>query len=703
MNLTEASGVLRGFAFRLLRVIASILPGGRISAFGAGEGLINSILIVNLDRQPRRWRRVVRELRRFRTADGVPLASIARRFAAVDARDGRAVAVTADVDSMYRIGDQLYVQPDARLEECFPVDEPIRMTRQEIAVARSHVEVWKTIARGSDNHVLVLEDDVWFKSGAAAAISRGWRAAVQRCWAEGGPRLLYLSYSDAGGTVERIDLCDALFRPVRGLWFLSGYVLSREGAAALLRAMPVIGPVDMWINYRFSELGALALSSPVILQRQDGGSDNSYSVLPYLARAGIVDAGSGTVAPGRTGAGLVLAWTARSECEGLAMALSMLGLRVRVFDGNEVAIRPQELSDLFERFDAIVDAPLTPEALRAAIARTDLRFLVEANTVFRSDMALESLPPSRTAILPTDGSDSRLWAQVCSLLSLPEPAQAFPRGTQRRLRMFRDGRPDARRSAQSERRNISLLDDSPWVLPAKSEWQPSVSSGHSVLSVGEPLVFSEMTAATSSFPAMIETFPGNLASFSQDGLMHDKDGAHLILSKIATGTRQYRSGAFASKRSFGYGRFEARIKAARGPGLITGFFLHRDSPRQEIDVELAGNAPWSMLVNVYFNPGDDGAAINFGYRGSPCRIDLGFDATLDSHVYTVDWRPDRITWSVDGRIVHERVGWDPTPIPHLPMRLHANLWAPRSEEVAGRIDRDALPARASFRKISVWA
>ncbi|KFF32082.1 family 16 glycosylhydrolase [Pseudomonas paraeruginosa] len=704
MNLRDASGLLRGIAFRLLRAMASILPGGKISAFGTGEGLINSILIVNLDRQPRRWRRVVRELRRFRTADDVSLASIARRFAAVDARDGRAVAATADVDSTYRIGDQLYVQPDARLEKCFPIDEPIKMTRQEIAVARSHVEVWKTIACGADKYVLVLEDDVWFKTGAAAAISRGWHAAIQRCCAEGGPRLLYLSYADAGGTAERVDLCDALFRPVRGLWFLSGYVLSREGAAALLRAMPVIGPVDMWINYRFGELGALALSSPVILQRQDSGSDNSYSVLPYLARAGIIDAGSGPMAPERTGAGSVLAWTTRGEHEGLAMALSMLGLRVRVFDGDEGAIRQQELLELLEIFDALVDAPLTPEALGAAIARADVRFLVEANTVFRSETGQESLPPLRTAILSYDESGRRLWEPLCSLLSLAEPAQVFPTGTPRCLRMFRDDRADdARRIAPSHPQQISLLDDSPWVLPVKNGWQPRVPSTRSLPPVGELLVFSEMTTANSLFPALVETFPGNLASFSQDGLVHDKDGAHLIVSKVATGTRQYRSGAFASKRWFGYGRFEAEIKAARGSGLVTGFFLHRDAPRQEIDVELAGDDPRSMLVNVYFNPGDAGAAINFGYRGAPYRIDLGFDATSDFHVYTVDWRPDRITWSVDGHIVHERVGWDPTPIPHLPMRLHANLWAPRSEELAGRLDPHVLPATASFKKVSVWA
>ncbi len=116
-------------------------------------------------------------------------------------------------------------------------------------------------ASSSDNFVLVLEDDVWFRRGAAAAIDRGWRAALRRCRYQGGPRLLYLSYADAGGTAERADVCDALFRPVRGLWFLSAYVLSRDGATALLRAMPVVGPVDTWVNYRFEELGALALSS----------------------------------------------------------------------------------------------------------------------------------------------------------------------------------------------------------------------------------------------------------------------------------------------------------------------------------------------------------------------------------------------------------------------------------------------------------
>lgn len=315
---------------------------------------IGSILAINLDRQPLRWRRLLRELGRFRTATGAPLATIVRRLSAVDASDGRAVAATADVDAVYRIGDQLFVQPDARLAECFGTEHPIRMTRQEVAVARSHVEAWKAIAAGPHRHVLVIEDDVWFRRGAARAIELGWRAALRRRGDAGGPHLLYLSFKDANGMATRTQAGDALFRPVGGLWFLSGYVLSRDGAAALLRAMPVVGPVDLWMNYRFAELGALALTRPAILQREDGLSDNVYSILPFLARAGTVDAGAPPVRPERPPNGLTVAWTA-GEGEGLAMALSMLGLRTRAFAGSEPELSAAELAAVGEVFDAVVD------------------------------------------------------------------------------------------------------------------------------------------------------------------------------------------------------------------------------------------------------------------------------------------------------------------------------------------------------------
>lgn len=701
MNLLKAASRLRRIVFRASRAMLSIFHGGRISAFGTGRGKIGMILIVNLDRQPQRLRRTLRELSRFRTFDGASLVSLARRLAAVDARDGRAVAATADVDQTYLLGHQLYVQPDARLEECFGADEPIRMTRQEVAVARSHVEAWKAIAEGPCDHVLVLEDDVWFRRGAAGAIDRGWRAAVRRCEGKSGPRLLYLSYADAGGTVARADVCEALFRPKRGLWFLSGYVLSREGAESLLRSMPVIGPVDMWINYRFEELRALALSSPAILQRPDGGSDNCYSVLPYLARAGIVDSNA-VHTPSRGAAGPVLAWTTGRDREGLAMALSMLGLRVRAFDGNEPEILEDDLTYLLGTFDALVNAPLSTDAISATVAQTSARFLFEARASLGYGITPDVLPASRTAILSSDDAGDASWQPLCALLSLAPPIQAFPIGPPREWRIFRDDRSALARGAASAAPWTGPMDDSPWVLRPGSNWPSPPRTDRPVRPASTRLVHATMSVATPLFPGRVETFPGNLAAFAREGLVHDANGAQLILSKTVSGSRPYRSGTFVSARAFRHGRFEAEIKAARGSGLVTGFFLHRDSPRQEIDVELTGDDPYRMLVNVYFNPGDDGSAVGFGYRGSPCRIELGFDATQDFHHYAIDWQPGCISWLVDGRVVHDRVGWDPTPIPHLPMRLHANLWAPRSEELAGRIDENALPSTATFRNVSIW-
>ena len=659
-------------------------------------------MVINLDRQPHRWRRVLKELGRFKIGDGAPMTSIITRFAAIDARDGRAVAATADVDPNYSVGDQLHVQPDSRLSACFDDDEPVTMTRQEIAVARSHIEVWKTIATGPHKYVLVLEDDVWFRRRAAASINRGWRSALQR-YPDEGPQLLYLSYVDAGGSAERAEVCDDLFRPVRGLWFLSGYVLSKEGAAALLRSMPVVGPVDMWINYRFHELRALALSSPAVLQRPDGASDNAYSILPFLARAGIVDANPNAMSPLKAGAGRLVVWSSGAERESLAMGLSMLGLRVRVFDADEERVGRSLLRPLFEVFDALIDPPLSDDALSEVLASEGIKLVVEAAVARMSAFDPALLPASRTLVLTGSGIADSWWRALCTLLNIAEPVFAFPLGAPRGSRLFRDDRPSSRQNAEPVvQRNAAHMDESPWVLPPEA-WLPPLPVERSLLSSGPRMVHGSMTSASPEIRSIAETFPGNLAVFAHDSVTYNHCGATVSIDKKAAGQRPYQSGALASKRLFTYGRFSAEIRAARGAGLITGFFLHRHAPRQEIDVELPGNDPLRMLINVYFNPGDDGTALNFGYRGSPFYIDLGFDSTADFHLYEIDWHPGRIAWSVDGKIVHERVGWDPTPVPHLPMRLHANLWAPRSEQLAGRVDRANLPSTAGFKNISVYA
>lgn len=697
MNITDVLGPARHRLFRVWRHMTTAVRAGRLRAFGDGLDQINAVVVINLNRHHARWRLLIRELGRFRTADGAPMSAITRRLPAVDARDGRAVAATADVDVTYRVGDQLYVQPDARLAESFDPGELVRMTRQEVAVARSHIEAWKTIAAGAEDHVLVLEDDVWFRPGAKAAIDNGWRDAVAYSAAGQGPQLLYLSYSVADPAAHRDKVTKSVFRPSRGLWFLSGYVLSRGGAAKLLRAMPVVGPVDLWINYQLANLDVFALASPALAQRKDIASSNAYSILPYLARAGIVDAERELTHPGLPLTGPVLGWSIGDEQERLAMALSMLGFRVRAFDKNEQPLNPEDLQQALRAFDALVDAPLDSMALAVISTDETAVVVVEQGATVPCELHPTRLGPKRAVML--EGAVTADWLPICRLLGVDVPAEPYPSGVPRAFGAFRDARPEARVTTPE---SLSLAtDDTPWVLPASSGWRPLLDAGIRPPSPGPCRIEAPMDRPTPALTALAETFPGNLATFSRTNLRHHPDGLHLQVELEKEGPRPYRSGAVASTSSFTHGRFEASIRPAPGPGLVTGFFLHRPAPRQEIDIEFVGSHPTRMLTNVYFNPGDDGSAFGYGYRGSPCWVELGFNAAAEFHTYGIDWRPGCISWLVDGAVVHQRVSWDPTPIPHLPMRLHANVWVPRSQELAGRLSDRDLPVEAVFGNLRV--
>ena len=190
-----------------------------------------------------------------------------------------------------------------------------------------------------------------------------------------------------------------------------------------------------------------------------------------------------------------------------------------------------------------------------------------------------------------------------------------------------------------------------------------------------------------------DTFPGNLALFRPSNFVRRVGRpAEITLKQEDLGVRKYSSAALSSRARFQYGRFEAVLRPSRVPGVVTGMFLHRDSPRQEIDIEFVGKRPRQMLTNVFYNPGGDGARFDYGYRGTPVLVDLGFDATQELHCYAIEWSPSQLLWYVDGRLVHRRANWEPTPIPHLPMRFHLNMWPSRSRELAGRLRDRRLPA-----------
>lgn len=253
-----------------------------------------------------------------------------------------------------------------------------------------------------------------------------------------------------------------------------------------------------------------------------------------------------------------------------------------------------------------------------------------------------------------------------------------------------------------------LISRSPWVMDKRTDW--SGISAEAIERKESPgtvrVSFEDDLTEVQSARWLVrnDTFPGNLGLFRPDNVMPAVEGGlSLAVVEEALGVRDFSAAAISSRVKFLFGRFEATLRAPSVPGLVTGFFLHRDSPRQEIDAEILGNRPEYLLVNVFYNPGTEGAKFDYGYRGTPKIIKLGFDASEAFHRYAIEWDPCEIRWLVDGKLVHTRLIWDPTPIPHLPMTLHVNSWPTASRELAGRLIRRALPASALVRRVAVDA
>ena len=140
------------------------------------------------------------------------------------------------------------------------------------------------------------------------------------------------------------------------------------------------------------------------------------------------------------------------------------------------------------------------------------------------------------------------------------------------------------------------------------------------------------------------------------------------------------------KRSYGY--YAVCMKPAKGSGLVSSFFTYTNNPRwDEIDIEFLGKDTTKVQFNYYTD----------GVGNHEKLYDLGFDAAEDFHVYAFEWKPDSITWYVDGVAVYS-VNQD---IPEYPQQIMINIWnCIGHDDWTGALDDGALPATAQYKWIA---
>lgn len=713
MNLSKPLRSTARFLHVLFLRCRSYLPRQRCPTFAvAKRSGIGPIYVINLDRQPNRWLDMIRELSCILDAAGEPLSNRVIRYSACDGQLCPPELLSgAEVNPFYTLGEQLFVEPQPHaIPDEFDLERPIRLTRSEIAVARSHIGVWRAIAQSSAPYALVLEDDVWFERGFGRTLQRTWHELEISTHDKSALfDVLYVSYQEARFGAPKELLSSNVFRPERGLWHLSGYVLSKRGAQSLLGLLPCRGPVDLWINHKFGELNVRALRRSVVNQRRDLPSTNSYSILPTLSRIGVLDGGDAALFRRRPSHFPVFAFgVPGSGLSSLAMALSMLGYRC-CSDFDEIP--DCEFTSLLgghtnRIFDAYVNIDCLAAKLKLLIERypTAKYIWIEKDCSKSTELVNESIREALEGrdVLYLHRENSSSWRALCEHLKLAPPDAPYP--------VVRDVGVRKRHVAPLEQTSSAPFrqlrhDTSPWVVNPRAGWAGITTAGV-MQGFASPFKTHFADDFTQIDPARWllrnDTFPGNLGLF-RPANVNSATGGGLSLTVIeeALGVRGLGAAAISTNDSFLFGRFEATLRATNVSGIVTGFFLHRDSPRQEIDVEIRGNRPDQLLVNVFYNPGTEGAKFDYGYRGTPTVIDLGFDASKALHRFTIEWEPCEIRWFVDHKLVHRRAIWGPTPIPHLPMKLHINTWPSSSREFAGRLARGALPVSATLHRVLV--
>lgn len=153
----------------------------------------------------------------------------------------------------------------------------IKCSNAESAIALGHIKMWHDFLKSGKECALFVEDDVKFSYRFEERLNKIMTKELSKDDFD----LLYLSTlpSEHGFTWDPYS--KNTLKVFNGIWWLSGYILTRRGAQKLLDNLPVVGPVDVWINHIFPQMEVYMSKENLIVQGQQTYSDNTYSFLEY--------------------------------------------------------------------------------------------------------------------------------------------------------------------------------------------------------------------------------------------------------------------------------------------------------------------------------------------------------------------------------------------------------------------------------------
>lgn len=146
----------------------------------------------------------------------------------------------------------------------------------------------------------------------------------------------------------------------------------------------------------------------------------------------------------------------------------------------------------------------------------------------------------------------------------------------------------------------------------------------------------------------------------------------LSITNQPTAREAYSCAEYRTNRFYGLGTYTVNLKALKAEGAMTTVSHYTGppfgDPWDEITMGIPGKDPTKLEISYVVN----GA----GHRNT--MVDLGFDASKEFHSYGFEWKPDRITWTVDGKPVHSVTG-KPGELPQHPGLIYLQAWNGRGD------------------------
>ncbi|HEX7026222.1 MAG TPA: family 16 glycosylhydrolase [Gammaproteobacteria bacterium] len=154
--------------------------------------------------------------------------------------------------------------------------------------------------------------------------------------------------------------------------------------------------------------------------------------------------------------------------------------------------------------------------------------------------------------------------------------------------------------------------------------------------------------------------------------------------------KPYKGAEIFTHDAWHYGKYVMRLRAAKGGGIISAFFLWKDGsempniPWEEVDIEVMGrdNAE-TWQSNIITGLGEPRITSEQEHHA-------GFSFGDDYHTFTLEWTPNSLTWRVDGEIVRTANDGQVSDLIS-EAQIRFNVWASESVEWAGAWDGGILP------------